>query len=121
MNTYGISMELKPCFKNPGLIGEMPGARHFSVTLTRHGNRQMHLFYSVGAGWKTDPTLANVLETLHADAGYFGMDFPEFCSELGFNEDSRKDYADFEALQAQNKRLREFLGDDLDAFLTEEF
>ena len=121
MNTYGISMKINPCGCNPNMIGEMPGGRHFSVTLTRHGNRQMHLFYSVGSGWKTNPTLADVLETLHSDANYFGMDFPELCRELGLNKGSRKDYADFEALQAQNKRLREFLGDDWDAFLAEEF
>lgn len=50
MNTYGISMKINPCGCNPNLIGEMPGGRHFAVTLTRPGSKPMRIYYSVGSG-----------------------------------------------------------------------
>ena len=59
------------------------------------------------------PGLDEVLYCLVADSAACGQDFEDWCSELGYDEDSRKAYTTWEACRANGKKLRD-LGVDLE-------
>ena len=90
----------------------------YRVTL-RFGRRQMSLDFFTGKGWAKEPGIDDVLSCLFSDARCEGIDFDEFCSEYGYDADSYKAHATWKAVTKQAARIREFLGEDFDALLTE--
>ena len=96
-------------------------ARHFSVTLTRGGNGtgkgpqagQMTIEYSQGSAHTKTPTAADVLDCLAMDSSGDLSSFEDFCSEYGYDEDSRKAEALFKACQSIQIRFKKFLGHEL--------
>ena len=86
---------------------------HWKVTLKRPGHR-MTLVFSKGYGHRGEaPTCEEVLDTLRSDLFYMDCSFEDFCSEVGFDPDSRKAERTFKALVRQNTKLHKFLGEDL--------
>jgi len=88
---------------------------HWKVTLKRPGHR-MTLVFSKGYGHKgTPPTVAGVLDCLQSDARTAEdcASFEDFCSDLGYDSDSRKAEKLYKAVQRQTDKLRRFLGADL--------
>jgi hypothetical protein len=102
-------------------------AFHFSCTFRRAGSMLDHVTtFTMGAGHavknpgtgKMDaptPNAAEVLDCLRSDAQSVdnARDFEDWASDLGYDTDSRKAYAVWEACKEEGRKLRFFLGDDL--------
>lgn len=61
-----------------------------------------------------EPTARDVLESLQLDARAGAGSFEDFCSDLGYDSDSRKAEKIWEACRDTRDRLREFFGADFD-------
>ena len=86
---------------------------HWKVTL-KHGGRQMTLTFSKGSGHKgVPPSAPEVLECLKSDFFLAGYDFEDWCSDLGYETDSRRAEKIYKACDRQSRKLEKFLGDDL--------
>lgn len=78
--------------------------------------RRMIIYYSKGVGHNgAEPTVYEVLSCLASDASACGMSFEEFCSECGYDSDSRKAERTYKACQRQGAALRRLLGANYDA------
>lgn len=94
-------------------------AKRWSITLAYQG-RQYDLPFFQGAGIKTDPGSSSVLECILSDASAGEETFDNFCSEFGYDTDSRKAYATWQACQGINKNMRRLLGSDYETFQASE-
>jgi hypothetical protein len=123
-----ISMTAVRTDSNPN----MPDSRnmdHWKVTLVRRDAprvrgsweyqgkilAKMTLTFSQGYGHNgEEPELGDVLDCLSSDAAGLAnaQDFEEWCSEFGYDPDSRKAYKTYTAVEHQASRLQTFLGDD---------
>lgn len=88
------------------------GATYWRCTLTHKGKR-MSVYYSMGSALKGSPDAKYVLESLFMDAQTPDA-FPAFCSEFGYDEDSRKAEATWKACRSIGIRLQKLLGRDFD-------
>ena len=91
-------------------------ANGYRVTLRFRG-RRMSLDFWQGTGIKDEPTSRRVLECLLSDAQLGALNFEEFCSELGFDPDSRKALASWKECGRIDLRLRRLLGGSFDEFM----
>lgn len=90
---------------------------HYKVTLKR-GRKRMTLTYSKGYGHTGEPPAVDeVLCCLAQDVGYEGESFEDFCSNFGYDPDSRKASRIFEACNRQTQKLRNFLGDTFEELM----
>lgn len=112
-------------------MNDSQGMDHWKVTLTRRaatgkrynarkdGNAivaRMTLTFSQGSGWNgAEPKAKDVLECLGSEAGAFYTEpsFEDWCSDYGYDTDSRRALQTFKACKHQTERLRRFLGADL--------
>jgi hypothetical protein len=117
---HGIAMKVERTDRNPS----MPESRdmdHWKCTLIRKqpdsGRPQrMTVTFSMGLGHHgAEPTITEVLESLASDAATVDNagSFEDFCSELGYDSDSRTAERTFKACEHIASRLKNFLGDDL--------
>ena len=94
------------------------GWEHNAYTVElRRGTRRMSVPWKAGMGIEGPPTAADVLECLLSDAASVenaAGDFEEWAPELGYDPDSRRALAVFEALTKQTAKLRRFLGEDFE-------
>lgn len=69
-------------------------------------------------GLPKPPTAADVISCLLLDLSTIDHcdSFEEWADELGYDSDSRKAEATWRKLEAEAPKLREFFGDDLEAF-----
>lgn len=79
------------------------------------GNATMRLYFSKGVGHNgAEPTVDEVLDCLASDAA--GIDnsrgFDDWCSEYGYDTDSRRAEKVYRQCERQAQRLKKFLGDD---------
>ena len=75
------------------------------------GRRRMTLVFSMGLGHRgAEPKLAEVLDCIASDAASALEDFADWCSNLGYSEDSRKAERVYKACQRQAVSLRRLLG-----------
>lgn len=91
-----------------------PGTSHYLVTL-RMGRKRLTVPFHMGSAHTSEPTAAEVLDCLVSDANS-PEDFAEFCSDFGFDVDSRKAEKTHKACLAIGRKLRQFLGEHFDAF-----
>jgi hypothetical protein len=94
-------------------------ARHFKVRLTRRvdgSRRQLTTVFSQGSAHTSEPSPADVLSCLIGDAFYGRQSFDDFCSDLGYDNDSRRAERTWRACKATAPKVDRFLGDDLEAF-----
>jgi hypothetical protein len=82
---------------------------------SRNTGRTMRLYYSKGVGHNgAKPETDEVLDCLAMDAS--GIDnargFEDWCSEYGYDTDSRSAEKTYKVCIRQAERLRGFLGDD---------
>jgi hypothetical protein len=78
--------------------------------------RVMTLTFSKGSGHNgAEPTADEVLDCLASDAAGVEntSDFEDWCSDYGYDADSRKAEKIYKACVHQSERLKTFLGDDL--------
>jgi hypothetical protein len=94
---------------------EDPHAHAYLVTLRRKGRRLTVPFYT-GSAWDHDPEAHDVLECLCSDAMSVDQDFENWCADLGFDSDSRKDERTYKACVKIAEKLRRFLGEDFEMF-----
>ncbi len=92
-------------------------ANPWTITL-RYRRRQMRVNYWTGQGITTDPSAVDVLESLCMDASGADQSFDEWCSDYGYDTDSRKAERTYRSVQEQTRRLRRLLGDDFDEIVS---
>lgn len=91
-------------------------AKHYKITLL-FGERSLKVPFSCGSACDK-PDAATVLDCLCSDATCPDT-FDDFCSEYGYDTDSRRAERTFKACLKSRDDLREFLGDDFDAVVYE--
>lgn len=102
-----IKMTVKPRLANPLMDGV--GMDHWTVTI-KGNNKRMSVAYSMGSGHKgKEPDLEGVLECLASDVSCSQDTFSEFCSNLGYDEDSRKAEKIYLACKAIKGKLAKVL------------
>jgi hypothetical protein len=77
---------------------------------------RMTVHFSKGFGLKgAEPTAAEVLDCLASDAAGIenARSFEDWCSEYGYDTDSRRAEKTFKTCEHQASRLKTFLGDEL--------
>jgi hypothetical protein len=84
----------------------------FTVTLTVAG-RTESFAWRQGLGIDTDPDRTAVLEALTMDARAGQQSFIDFCWEYGYDSDSRKAYAVWEACKRVGEQLEALFGSEL--------
>ena len=62
------------------------------------------------------PNAADVLASLLSDASCAAGTFADFCSDLGYDTDSRKALATYLACQEEGPKVRKLIGKDFAAF-----
>lgn len=104
--------------ENPNM--ERQDMDHWKVTLEigktgfQKKRRRLTVYFSKGYGHNgTEPNVDEVLDCLASDSTAMDMSFEDFCSEFGYDMDSRKAEATFKACVRIGKNLARFLGDDL--------
>lgn len=106
-----------------GAKGPIPDGRTdmnpWRVTLRRKGRRLTVDFFT-GPAITDDPDAEGVLDCLLSDLSAGEQSFEEFCSEFGYEEDSRSAYDIWERCGAMAPRVRRFLGDALEEYLRAE-
>jgi len=92
-------------------------ATHWHCTLTREGYGSrgimwtpMAFYYSMGSAHTKPPTAADVLDSLAMDATT--DTFEDWADNIGYDKDSRKAYATWEACRRTHVQLSELLGYD---------
>lgn len=93
---------------------------HWTCKL-RAGRKQLTIPFSMGYGHHgKEPSLAGVLECLASDANV-NPDFEDFCSEFGYNTDSRKAEKIHRSCLSIAKRLDKFLPGGVDSLSEVDF
>lgn len=90
-------------------------AHNYRVTLT-YQRRRLTVDWYQGQLITRDPDAGSVIGALLMDAQAGEMEFSEFASDLGYDEDSRKAERIWKATRALAPKLRRLLGDDFDTF-----
>ena len=86
---------------------------NWKVTLKR-GRKQMTLYFSKGYGHNgTEPTTDEVLDCVVSESYAMETDFEDWCSEFGYDADSRKAERTYNACKRNTIKLVRFLGSDL--------
>ena len=91
-------------------------AHNYRVTL-RYRRRRMSVDFFMGQANTSEPTAEGVLDCLLSDCQAGDQTFDEFCSELGYDSDSRKAHDTWQACAETAPKLRRLLGTDFDTFL----
>ena len=117
-----IRMFCLPSHENPNSQSEWDAeAKHWSVKLERYTEdgkrRTFTTFFSQGSAFKNSPSCADVLNCLVNDATLGEMTFKDFCSEFGYDEDSRNAEKTWQICVKVAPKVREFLGKHFDAVL----
>ncbi len=93
-----------------GLMAE--SSRHYKVTLRIQDGalspKPMVLYFSQGSACD-EPTVEDVISCIQSDATH-GATFEEWCSDFGYDTDSRQAMAIFQACVDQERRAERFLG-----------
>lgn len=90
-------------------------ANGWTCTL-RYQGRRYTFDYWQGSAISHDPDAEGCLECLLSDAQAGEQDFHNFCSDMGYDEDSRKAEATWRACQRTAREMRRLLGGDFDLF-----
>jgi hypothetical protein len=83
----------------------------------RYKGKQMSIDFWQGTGITHEPEAAGVLECLLSDATCGDESFEDFCSDMGYDEDSRRAERVYRHCKKINKSLKALLGDDYETFL----
>lgn len=106
------SMTAERVDQNP-TMADSANMDHWRCVL-KAGRSRMTVYFSQGYGHNgKEPRLSAVLSCLADDAAGIANtpDFEDWCSDYGYDTDSRKAEKTFEACEREAERLRKFLGD----------
>jgi hypothetical protein len=105
-----------------GLMGEEDNgprpAHHWKSTLCM-GTKRMTVYFTQGFSIQYQPSVDDVLWSLKSDTSCPDV-FEDFCSELGYDVDSRKAEKIFKAVRHISNRLHKFMGDKFEALMAAE-
>jgi len=88
-------------------------ASHWNVSLSNKEGEVRSWEYSAGSAHKGEPSMTDVLESLQCDAsGRDGQSFEDWCSEFGYDTDSKRAEATYNACGQTVYKLRSLLGRD---------
>lgn len=95
--------------------GWTPGTHPYKVTL-RYQGRQFTLPFFQGPALTEEPDAPSVISCLLLDSYADQVSFEEWAGEFGYDPDSRKAEATYNACRKNAKGLRQLLGDDYETF-----
>ena len=110
---HHITASAERADENPNMADMPRGSSHWKVTL-RLGRRRIVVPFSQGPAICQEPTAADVLNCLASDAAGFenARSFEDWCSEYGYDTDSRKAEKTYKAVEKQSDQLKRLLADD---------
>lgn len=94
-------------------------AHEWKVTL-RYERRRLTVPFFQGMGHSKEPSAADVISCLCSDARAGEEPFEEFCSNFGYDSDSRKAWDTWKACERMGTGVRRLLGDSFDTFANAE-
>jgi len=108
---HGLKMAVTPVDVRPDGLMDTPGSNHYKITL-RVGQHRMNLYYSMGPACTGGPKLPEVLDCLASDASGVLPDtsFEDWCSEYGYDTDSRTAEKIYKTCRIQTGNLAHLLG-----------
>jgi hypothetical protein len=107
---HRLRMTVKRVDINPNIDDvDMPGASHWRCTLW-NGAYRYTAHYSMGRALSGEPSIADVLGCLAVDARSADESFADWCSECGYDTDSRKAERTYKACKAIARNLERVLG-----------
>lgn len=111
--------------ENPNMVDASDGMQHYRCVLERpfkrNVGRKNHpvsgravILFSQGSAHSRPPTAHDIIECLVSDAltRAQAATFEEWCSDLGYDSDSRKALRTYEAIGRNTQRLKALFGND---------
>lgn len=95
------------------------GSTGYTVTL-RYKGRQLTCPFYMGSALTGEPSAADVLSCLISDSSACDQSFEEWASDLGYDIDSRKAEATYNACVKSGEKVRRLLGSDFGLFASKE-
>ena len=113
LKAHNITMTSERVDSNPNMPSR--DMDHWKVTL-RRPHHTLTTYFSMGFGHNgKEPKADEVLDCLASDANGANQNtFEDWCSEYGYDTDSRKAERTYKACEYTCKRLRTFLDGNLD-------
>lgn len=114
VTSASITMTAERTYENPnmGTDSHYP-MDHWRCRLTT-GRSRMTITFSMGKGHHgKEPTIGDVLDCLASDAACYenAGSFEDWCSEYGYDTDSRRAERTYKTVERQSVKLARFLGD----------
>jgi hypothetical protein len=113
VKTHKIRMTVERSQSNPNMP-DSSSMDHWKCVLRRPGHT-MTVFFSMGYGHNgKEPKTADVLDCLASDAASIDntRGFEDWCSDFGYDTDSRKAEKMYKTCEHQAERLKNFLDGD---------
>lgn len=113
IRTHCLKMSATRTDSNPSMDGSFR-MDHWACVI-RKGSKSFRVVFSMGSGHHgAAPKLEDVLDCMASDASgaETAGSFEEWCSEYGYDTDSRKAEKTYSAITKQAVRLQSFLGHD---------
>lgn len=110
----GITITSTQTGNNPH-VEDSDRMNNYKVRLRNADGRTMRLYYSKGVGRNgASPTAEEILDCLAMDASGIenAQGFEDWCSEYGYDTDSRRAEKTYKVCQRQAERLQKFLDAD---------
>lgn len=108
---HGVKIDSTLVDSRPDGDTWIQGSAHWKVVLTVRGKR-MTVYYSQGPAVVEEPRTEDVLDSLATDASCAQGTFEDFCSEFGYDTDSRKVERMFKACQKIKRDLERLFRSD---------
>lgn len=114
VSRHNIRLDVAWTDANPNMLDDdwHRTARHFKCTV-HYRRRRLTVPFSQGCAHEQEPTAADVLDCLASDASGLGGTFEDWCSDYGYDSDSRNAEKTFKAIEKQSKGLERLLGPEL--------
>lgn len=109
----GVGVHIK---RNKEIIrrkGFLEESRHYDVIVSNQSGDSFRYMYSQGSAIKYEPSVLDVLYYLILDYDSGRLSFEDFCSELGYAEDSIEDYRLYREIKAVHAGMLNVLGEDV--------
>lgn len=110
--THNIGIQYMSVPENPTMVDHGRFMNNYFVVLNTDGDTKngMGIFFSMGVGINRKPTALDVLECLKSDITHSEVSFNEFCSNFGYDTDSRQAEETYHAVIKQTLELKRWLG-----------
>jgi hypothetical protein len=82
----------------------------YRVKLAR-GRKSYTCDFRTGMGWTTEPTIADLVSSLMLDASCGEISFEDFCSDFGYDSDSRSAERTHRACKRTHEALSRLMSD----------